>query len=176
VAIALENARLYERVRQSEAQLRAEVSTFQREVAHQQRFDGIVGTSPAMAKVFALIESAVGSAITVLLQGESGTGKELIARAIHHRGARNDRPFVTVNCGALAETLLESELFGHKKAPLPALYRISPGFSKPLIGAPSSWTRWTTPAPPCRSNFSASCRRERCGESVIPECARLMRA
>jgi Nif-specific regulatory protein len=115
VAIAFENARLYEQVRRSEAVLKDEVATLQREMAHRQRFDEIVGTSPAMAKVFALMESAIPSSISVLLQGDTGTGKELIARAIHYHGPRRERPFVTVNCGALTETLLESELFGHKK-------------------------------------------------------------
>lgn len=68
-----------------------------------------------MARVFALMESAIPSPITVLLEGETGTGKELIARAVHYHGPRKQRPFVTVNCGALPDTLLESELFGHKK-------------------------------------------------------------
>jgi Nif-specific regulatory protein len=127
VAIALENAHLYERVRQSEAHLRAEVATLQREMAHRQRFDEIVGTSAAMAKVFALMDSAIPSPITVLLQGETGTGKELIARAIHYYGPRQERPFVTVNCAALTETLLESELFGHKKGAFTGAMTDKPG-------------------------------------------------
>jgi len=115
VAIAIENARLYQQVRHSEAQLKEEVATLQRERTHQQRFAEIIGNGSAMGKVFALMESAISSPITVLLQGETGTGKESIARAIHYNGPRKDRPFVAVNCGALMETLLESELFGYKK-------------------------------------------------------------
>ena len=115
IAVAIENARLYQQARHSEERLKEEVATLQREMVHRQRFAEIIGTGPAMAQVFALMESAIPSAITVLLQGETGTGKELVARAIHYNGPRKDRSFVAVNCGALLETLLESELFGHKK-------------------------------------------------------------
>jgi len=115
VAIAIENARLYQQVRHSEAQLKEEVATLQRERTHQQRFAEIIGNGTAMAKIFALLESAIASPITVLLQGETGTGKESIARAIHYNGPRKEKPFIAVNCGALMETLLESELFGYKK-------------------------------------------------------------
>jgi Nif-specific regulatory protein len=115
IAIAVENARLYQRVRDSEEQLKQEVTTLQREKAHQQRFTQIIGASAAMDRVFALMETAISSPITVLLHGETGTGKERIAQAIHANGARKDRPFVVVNCSALPDPLLESELFGHKK-------------------------------------------------------------
>jgi CheY-like chemotaxis protein len=77
------------------------------------RFADIVGGSPAMAAVFQLVETIAPTTSTVLISGESGTGKELIARAIHFNSPRKDRPFVAVNCGALSETLLDSELFGH---------------------------------------------------------------
>ena len=115
VAIAIENARLYQQVRHSEAQLKEEVAILQRERTHQQRFAEVVGNGTAMGKVFALMESAISSPITVLLQGETGTGRESIARAIHYNGPRKEKPFVAVNCGALMETLLESELFGYKR-------------------------------------------------------------
>jgi Nif-specific regulatory protein len=79
------------------------------------RFDNIIGTSPAMMDVFATIGQVAASRATCLLLGETGTGKEMIAKAIHFNSTRRDRPFVRVNCGALSETLLESELFGHVK-------------------------------------------------------------
>ena len=77
------------------------------------RFGELVGESLAMREVFAVLELASQSDVTVLLEGETGTGKELAARAIHEAGARRRAPFVAVDCGALPETLLESELFGH---------------------------------------------------------------
>ncbi|MBI2893196.1 MAG: sigma-54-dependent Fis family transcriptional regulator [Deltaproteobacteria bacterium] len=99
---AVERSRLRERNRFLERQL--EVSD---------RFDDMVGASPLMREVFALVESVAPVDSTVLVLGESGTGKELVARAIHRRSPRNGRAFVPINCAALTETLLESELFGH---------------------------------------------------------------
>lgn len=78
-------------------------------------FPNIIGTSPKMQKVFKIVETVAPTPYTVLISGESGTGKELIAKAIHSRSDRADKPFVTINCGAIPETLLESELFGHEK-------------------------------------------------------------
>jgi PAS domain S-box-containing protein len=79
-------------------------------------FSEIIGRGPAMQELFQLLPDVAASPTNVLIQGESGTGKELVARAIHHHSPYREGPFVAVNCSALAETLLESELFGHEKA------------------------------------------------------------
>lgn len=79
------------------------------------RFDRIIGKSHAMQQVFAAVKAASASEATILIQGESGTGKELVAGAIHYNSNRVTKPLITVNCSALSETLLESELFGHVK-------------------------------------------------------------
>jgi transcriptional regulator with GAF, ATPase, and Fis domain len=78
-------------------------------------YDEIVGESPQVREVLLLLDKVVDTDVPVLIQGESGTGKELVARAIHRFGRRKDGPFVPVNCGAITETLMESELFGHAK-------------------------------------------------------------
>jgi len=85
------------------------------EVDRDYQYAGIVGHSPRMQQLFGLVRSIADTDVPVLVEGETGTGKELIARAIHNNGPRRSRRFVAVNCGALAETLLESELFGHEK-------------------------------------------------------------
>ncbi|HYU78397.1 MAG TPA: sigma-54 dependent transcriptional regulator [Vicinamibacterales bacterium] len=84
-----------------------------RHAISEQGFAGIVGRSAPMLDVFRMVETVCRTNSTVLITGESGTGKELVARAIHSQSLRRDQPFVAVNCGALPETLLESELFGH---------------------------------------------------------------
>jgi transcriptional regulator with GAF, ATPase, and Fis domain len=95
--------------------LEAENVVLQQEIRHQRGFDEIVGTSPALARVLAQVEQVAPTDAAVLLLGETGTGKELVARAIHDRSRRRDRPLVTVNCAALPATLVESELFGYEK-------------------------------------------------------------
>src|SRR5262249_22512587 len=77
--------------------------------------DQIVGRSPQMQDVFKAIGRVAPQNVTVLIHGESGTGKELVARAIYHHSLRSDKQFLAVNCAAIPETLLESELFGHEK-------------------------------------------------------------
>jgi Nif-specific regulatory protein len=97
-----------EELLEENAQLRAQVRD-------RYRFENIIGDSPAMHEVFAVVGQVANSRATVLLLGETGTGKEMIAKAIHYNSPRKDKPFVRVNCGALTGTLLESELFGHVK-------------------------------------------------------------
>ena len=127
VAIALENARLHQQLAARTAQLDAltrgqaeQIDDLTAQVLSQQqaletRYDyrNILGTSAAMQTVFKVLDRVIASDVPVLIQGESGTGKELIAKAIHFNGERRDRKLVSVNCGALPENLLESELFGY---------------------------------------------------------------
>ncbi|MGC8835201.1 MAG: sigma-54 interaction domain-containing protein, partial [Armatimonadota bacterium] len=92
-----------------------EVTTLRAAVSKNLSFDSIIAVSPAMRQVLDLIARIAPTDATVLIQGESGTGKELVARAIHANSPRRHHPFIAVNCGALPETLLESEMFGHAK-------------------------------------------------------------
>jgi len=86
-------------------------------------YDNLVGTSNAIKKIYELIEKVADTDGTVLISGASGTGKELIARAIHYDSSRSDRPLVVINCGAIPEELLESELFGHEKGAFTGAYK-----------------------------------------------------
>ena len=86
-----------------------------RELNKQYSFSDIIGKSDSLKRVFSIVEKVAGTNSNVLIQGESGTGKELIAKAIHFNGNRSSKPFLAVNCGALPENLLESELFGHSR-------------------------------------------------------------
>ena len=95
--------------------MKAEVVRLRAELETANSFDEIVGKSKEMQQLYALIQRATEGNVTVLVQGESGTGKELVARAIHYNSQRKDGPFITVNCAAIPETLIESELFGHER-------------------------------------------------------------
>ncbi len=92
-----------------------QVASLESRLRQRARFDRIIGQSNAMREVFALLERVVTNDITVLITGESGTGKELVAQAVHYQSPRKDKNFVSVNCAAIPENLLESELFGHEK-------------------------------------------------------------
>lgn len=95
--------------------LERENTRLRKELETQYGFGNIIGRSPAIVKVFELIKRVAELNVNVLIAGESGTGKELVARAIHYSGSRHEKPFVPVNCGAIPESLMESELFGYKK-------------------------------------------------------------
>jgi len=98
-----------------EQALRAEVDQLRAQVQDQYGFSKLVGGTPAMRRVYQLVQAVAGSSALVLLTGPTGTGKELLAHAIHYNSPRREAPFVAVNCAALPEGLLESELFGHER-------------------------------------------------------------
>ncbi len=114
-AVAIANARAFEELGRLKNQLQAENEYLHEEIRETLHFGTIVGDSPALKKVLEQVSLVAETSATVLIQGESGTGKELVARAIHERGPRRERPFIKVNCAAIPENLFESEFFGHVK-------------------------------------------------------------
>ncbi|HEX2488609.1 MAG TPA: nif-specific transcriptional activator NifA [Blastocatellia bacterium] len=110
-----QSLRLGQLVEQERAQLQGENALLKRELQQKYDFRNIVGTSKEMRDVYEQIAQVAPSGATVLIRGESGTGKELVAHAIHYNSPRSSKPFVKVNCAALPESLIESELFGHEK-------------------------------------------------------------
>ncbi len=115
IAISIENARLYGELKHYAGFLERENRMLKSDAQERFNLQGIIGSSPAMRKVFTLLDKVMETTTSVLIQGETGTGKELIARVIHYNSPLKDKPFVAENCGALNENLLESELFGHVK-------------------------------------------------------------
>ncbi len=95
--------------------LKLENHQLKKELGTKYAFDNIIGGASPMIKIYELVKRVANTKSSVLISGESGTGKELIARAVHYNGPLKDKPFVTVNCGAIPENLMESEMFGHKK-------------------------------------------------------------
>lgn len=114
--------------------LMKEVELLRREIQRQYDFSSIIGQSPAMQKTFEIIKTVAGTDSTVLITGNSGTGKELAARAIHYNSKRKNKPFIAVNCGAISENLIESELFGHKKGAFTGAISDKEGFFKAADG------------------------------------------
>ena len=133
VVLALQHQQLAEEQRRLAAvegrarRLEARLASMQTELGARYAFDHIVGRSPALKQVLARAAKVAPTEATVLLTGESGTGKELVARAIHHASARAEGPFVALNCAALPEALLESELFGHERGAFTGADRQKPG-------------------------------------------------
>jgi len=112
----------------------SEIRQLRDQVKQYAHFDNIIATSPAMQNVMMMVKRIARSTSTVMIEGESGTGKEVIARAIHAHGLRSDGPFVAINCAALPETLLESELFGHVKGSFTGANTNKKGLFEEAIG------------------------------------------
>ena len=129
MAMALDNAKMYAELGSAYKELQITDKAKDSLIKHTQeenirlrqaievryRFDQIIGNSDCMLEVFRLCEKVMDTAITILIEGETGTGKELVARCVHFNSPRKEKPFVTQNCGGIPETLLTSELFGHKR-------------------------------------------------------------
>lgn len=111
-----------------------EVTMLKKEVRNKYKFENIIGTSRAMQDIYGLINKVADTDSTILIQGESGTGKELVARALHFNSRRANNPFVAVNCSALPENLLESELFGHKKGAFTGAFQDKAGLFEEAEG------------------------------------------
>lgn len=114
-SVAIENSRINAKLKNENRELQTQNVNLQLQVKTQSNFENIIGQSSGMQKVFRLIEAAAKTDSSILIHGESGTGKEMVAKAIHYSGLRKSKPFLPVDCGSLSESLLESELFGHKK-------------------------------------------------------------
>ncbi len=133
VVVALQHQRLAEeqahraRLEGRARQLEQRLTTLRQELGDRYGFDQILGRGPALRETLARAAKVAPTETTVLLTGESGTGKELVARAIHHASPRAEGPFVAINCAALPETLVESELFGHEKGAFTGADKQKPG-------------------------------------------------
>ena len=121
--------------------------------SEQEQLGEMVGKSPAMREIFGLIEKIAPTDATVLIEGETGTGKDMIARTLHQLSPRNAAPFIVVDCGAVAGTLIESELFGHEKGSSPA--RSPRGRARSSSRAAARYS--STSSASCRSTCSPSC-------------------
>jgi formate hydrogenlyase transcriptional activator len=115
IALAVDNMTAHEETEKLKARFEAEAVYLQEEIKTEHNFEEIIGQSPPVREVLRKIEQVAPTDATVLIRGETGTGKELLARAVHDRSKRNNRPLVKVNCGSIPSGLVESELFGHEK-------------------------------------------------------------
>ena len=134
IALALQHATRVDRLQAAEQNLRTELGALRRDLAKQELLADIVGASAEMAEVLRLITSISATPIAVLLEGETGTGKELLARALHRLSDRAERPFLAINCAALSEHLLESELFGHRRGAFTGAVGDRPGLFRAASG------------------------------------------
>ena len=135
IALAIDNAERVGMLRGAEEKLRTELGALRRDLATHDVQSEVIGTSPEMNEVFRLMKSAAAaSSIGVLLEGETGTGKEVTARGIHRMSARAEKPFLAVNCAALSEHLLESELFGHRRGAFTGATQNQPGLFRAANG------------------------------------------
>lgn len=114
-AFAIDNVRAYSEIKQLNRRLSQEKEYYKEEHSQSLKMDDIIGVSPGMKNVLAQVEQVAKTEATALILGQTGVGKELIARAVHNQSIRRDKPFISVNCAALPETLITSELFGHEK-------------------------------------------------------------
>jgi Nif-specific regulatory protein len=126
-AAAISNARSHDALKSFQTRLEVENRSLKRAMRSEFSFESILGRSPAMQRVFDILERVVDNPVTVLILGETGTGKELVARAIHNSGPRRSQNFVAINCGALPENLLESELFGYRRGAFTGAAEDRPG-------------------------------------------------
>ncbi len=117
-----------------QAELFRENRSLRRELKGRYNFENVIGRSDALTAIFKLVEKIANTPTSVLIQGESGTGKEMIARAVHYNSQRADGPFIAINCGALPENLLESELFGYVKGAFTGAHTNKTGLLKAADG------------------------------------------
>ena len=146
-----------DRVR-SEERTRNENLALREQIDRDSMFEDIVGSSEALRKVLRQIPKLASSDSTVLILGETGTGKELIARSIHKRSNRADRAFIGVNCAAIPQSLIGSELFGHKRAPSPAQPSVASGVLNRRMAGQFFWTKSVTCLRRSKSRCCGCCR------------------
>ncbi len=166
-SLAIRNAQLYRENEEFRRRLEMENAYLHEVIAEERGFDGIVGESPAFRAVLRKVEQVAPVETTVLLTGETGTGKELIARALHQRSPRSERPFIRINCGAIPQGVVESELFGHEKGAFTGALQRRIGRFELADRGPSSWTRWaSSPSTPRSSCFACSRSRSSSGSGA----------
>ena len=140
-ALIAETVKKVQYLNREKEQLLDENIRLKKELTEKYQVENIIGNSRLMREVYEMIHKVAKSNATVLLRGESGTGKELVANAIHYQSLRSRKPFIKVNCAALPETLLESELFGYEKGAFTGATSLKPGRFERAQGGLCSWMR-----------------------------------